>query len=647
MFLLRMLLNNQYMKKILSILVLLPLILTTNAATKYSELPKCFEYLDSKNYEYAYLCFERVSYYTVDLSTKDKEFSDKWLFFSYHWWAVELFEKKEYESALKFFNKALGTAYSDDLKKTIEEKVQLLKWLIKTEENKKNPFSNDPLSYLQYYLKALNVPSAWAKVTNNKTVTVAVIDDGLNINHPDLLNSVWVDPNAKYGSSKIINFVDDKLLDNMPAGEHGTMVAGIIWASTNNKEGIAGIARNVKIMPLRVFNLEGGAKENDIIKALNYAVDNGANIINLSLGQSQFIFSNKYDSVIKKAYDKWVVVVIAAWNGDILAAKENGVNLTNNPISPVCNNGGQYNKYSIGVYASDENGYRTLWTNYGDCAPFMAPWENIVSTSIPVFNTTYGTNYNSSNGTSFSAPMIAGIVALWYNQYGYVKPSIVYESLLESTVQNSVGNYVVDAAKYLTILWNKISTIQFDQEKNNQKQNITEVLKSVESVGDTLAGLGIVTKKNSEQEYRLNDPVLRQEVIGMAVKILGLMPSDNYSCQNYFVDVSSKKPNNWICKSLELAADNDLVSRKNTQFRPSAKITRAEALSILIKAAWMKTENAALVSSYSDVTVEWQIQVTNVASETGIIDLVDKFRPNAFATRWEIFEMARRILLNK
>jgi subtilisin family serine protease len=72
---------------------------------------------------------------------------------------------------------------------------------------KQNAPSNDPLSHVQFYLNALNVPQAWNKVTNSKEVIVAVIDDGVDINHPELTYHIWKDPNAKYGASLIKDFV--------------------------------------------------------------------------------------------------------------------------------------------------------------------------------------------------------------------------------------------------------------------------------------------------------------------------------------------------------------------------------------------------------------------------------------------------------
>jgi subtilisin family serine protease len=224
---------------------------------------------------------------------------------------------------------------------------------LKQQNQEKNSPSDDTFSHLQYYLQILGIPDAWKKITEPKKVIVAVIDDGVNVNHPDLTDHIWSEPGIAYGSSKIKDFVGDKLPDNLPTGQHGTMIAGIIGAATNNKKGIAGIAKNVEIMPLRVFDFKGNAREESIINAMYYAINNNVNIINLSLGQSQFNYSTRYDEVMKKAYENGVIVFIAAGNGDVLAFSNNGINTTVNPISPVCNNSGS-KKYSFGVEALDQ-----------------------------------------------------------------------------------------------------------------------------------------------------------------------------------------------------------------------------------------------------------------------------------------------------
>jgi len=152
----------------------------------------------------------------------------------------------------------------------------------------------------------------------------------------------------------------------------------------------------------------------------------------------------------------------------MLSWQNTWINLTNNPISPVCNNESKY-KYSIWVYAIDEEWYKTTWTNYWSCADFWAPWVWIISTSIPVYNSNYWNNYNMSNWTSFSAPIISWIIALWYNQYWYIKPVDVYDALGESKIKDDKVWYKIDASKYIDILWKKV-----EENKKAEEQKVVE-----------------------------------------------------------------------------------------------------------------------------------------------------------------------------
>jgi len=148
------------------------------------------------------------------------EWSKDLLYESYFSLGNEFDAKKDNNNAIIYYQKAHAIAKKDEDKALMLIFIRLAKERMEEEEIQKNAPTNDPFYYRQYYLKLLNVPNAWLKVTNNKTVIVAVIDDGININHPDLLNSIWTSPNAKYGSSKIIDFVGDGLADNTPSGEH-------------------------------------------------------------------------------------------------------------------------------------------------------------------------------------------------------------------------------------------------------------------------------------------------------------------------------------------------------------------------------------------------------------------------------------------
>lgn len=370
-------------------------------------------------------------------------------FANYRLWFC-FYELNELNNSLFYFQAAYNVWTTKSEIDNAKKMIEIVNSGIDEQSLKLNAPSKDSLSYLQYYLKDLNIHSAWKKVSNPKLVTVAIIDNWISINHPDLIWNIWINPTSEYGANKVIDFVWDDLKANIPAGDHWTMVAWIIGANTDNNEGWAWIAKKVKLMPLRVFWLDWKARPDSIIKAIQYAIDNWANIINLSLWQEQFVYSKWFDEIIKKAYDKWIIVVIAWWNWDILTDEKTWVNLNINPIAPVCNNKGS--SYSFWVFATDKDGYRTNWTNYWECTPFFAPGEWIVSSSVPIFNSQYGDNYSKEDWTSFSAPIVSGIIALWYNKYWKISPWVVFDTLKISTTLNKSKQPVLDAEKYLSNL---------------------------------------------------------------------------------------------------------------------------------------------------------------------------------------------------
>ena len=100
-----------------------------------------------------------------------------------------------------------------------------------------------------------------------------------------------------------------------------------------------------------------------------------------------------------------------------------------------------------------------------------------------------------------------------------------------------------------------------------------------------LAEQGIIVKQSNETKYRLDDTITRAEVVGIALKIKGTGLPNDYFCKNYFSDVKfvSFSNDQWICRAVELAADNSLITRSNAKFRPQDRITRTEALAIIMK----------------------------------------------------------------
>lgn len=286
--------------------------------------------------------------------------------------------------------------------------------------------SNDTYSFYQTYLKQSKITDVWNKYTG-KNVIIAVLDSGVDLNNDDLRNSLWVnykeklnnkvddDKNGYIDDYYGYNFVSNNA--NMsPYSSHGTMVAGIIAAKRNNNYGIAGIAPDSKIMPLTVCS-DLGCPIQAVVKAIKYAVDNGANIINMSLGGDGSLgYTPDYDEAIKYAYDHNVLIVASAGNGDTEGNGTRGQDLDSIKASPVCNEEGA--NMILGVGAVDDKGVRTEWTNYSmKYVDLSAPGTDIFSTAVPIYTDNGTDSYAFMDGTSFSAPIVSGVAAMLKEKY--------------------------------------------------------------------------------------------------------------------------------------------------------------------------------------------------------------------------------------
>ena len=179
-------------------------------------------------------------------------------------------------------------------------------------DNTSNGVSNDTLSYQQYYLRKMNVPTARQQVdlSQSHKVVVAVLDEGVDFSQPDLQGQ-----SRSSGGQNGRNFINNSS-DLTPYGPHGTLVAGVIGAKQNNGIGIAGIAKSVSVMSVIVCNSSGLCPlSSTISQGMRYAVEHGANIINLSLSSST-LYDPDLNNAINDAYQKGVIVVVAAGNGN-------------------------------------------------------------------------------------------------------------------------------------------------------------------------------------------------------------------------------------------------------------------------------------------------------------------------------------------
>lgn len=235
---------------------------------------------------------------------------------------------------------------------------------------------NDPRFSEQWSLPVVGLPLGWTSAVNNATpVTVAVIDSGICAAHPDLAGRVV----AGY------DFVDDDTNPDDTFG-HGCSVAGVIAANINNGEGMAGVAPNVRIMPLRVLDGQGLGDYSAISAAIIYAADNGAQVINLSLAGT--FYSQVMADAVAYAQARGVTVIAAAGNAG-----------TNIPFYPAAFGG------VIAVGSLDSNMQRSSFSNYGTHVQTFVPGRDILVT-------TRNGGYDFNSGTSFAAPIVAGLEAI-------------------------------------------------------------------------------------------------------------------------------------------------------------------------------------------------------------------------------------------
>lgn len=256
---------------------------------------------------------------------------------------------------------------------------------IAAKKKKKSRRANDMYRPQQWGLNRLGAETAWRKSTGRKVV-VAVVDTGVRANHPDLRGRVM----------KGRDFIDGGSASD--ANGHGTHVAGIIAARSNNKRGIAGLAPSSRILPVRVLDAAGNGSSATVARGIVYAVNKGADVINLSLAGAQS--DGQTRAAVAYAVRRNVVVVAAAGNSGCGAPAAYPAAYPN----------------VIGVGAIDRNGNVAPYSQCGSYVDVVAPGSSIVSTTIysphPGLGCGHGINYCVLNGTSMATPFAAASAAL-------------------------------------------------------------------------------------------------------------------------------------------------------------------------------------------------------------------------------------------
>jgi thermitase len=260
-------------------------------------------------------------------------------------------------------------------------------------------FPNDPGYPSQWGLNAIQAPSAWEINPGSSNIIIAIIDSGVDLTHPDL-------------SQKMLpgwDFIEGDAIPQDDFG-HGTHVAGIAAAMSNNNLGVSGVSWGAKILPVRVLDANGNGTYAGVAAGIIYAVDQGAQILNLSLGGSSP--SGVLQDAVNYAYNHGVVIVAAVGNsgnyGVLYPARCDHV---------------------IGVAAVDSSLNRPWFSNYGSEVDLAAPGVSIYSTE-PGFRGSYGFR----DGTSMAAPYVSGSVALLMSLPGNGVAGLAVSQLIDSAM---------------------------------------------------------------------------------------------------------------------------------------------------------------------------------------------------------------------
>lgn len=318
---------------------------------------------------------------------------------------------------------------------TLNVKYATYEWVLK---NTKNPSVNDP-DFSQndnsWFYDKIGVFNAWNTTMGDSSIKIAVLDDGFDLNHKELITKYIFPWNT------ISN--NDQVYANSNTNFHGTHVAGTIIGEANNNFGISGVAPKCQFIPIQISDNSGYITTSSILDGLFYALKNKADIINLSLGFSlgpKAKNMNKgeqqsiIDNSLKDEEELWNDVFEIAKNSNTIIVQAAGNDAIMAGVDPM-----KRSKNSIVVGALNASLNPTTFTNYGSFVDIYAPGKQIYS-SLPNNQMGY------LDGTSMASPIVAGCVALIKSH----KPNLTAKELIELVKKSANKNNVIN----LTTIFN-------------------------------------------------------------------------------------------------------------------------------------------------------------------------------------------------
>ena len=281
---------------------------------------------------------------------------------------------------------------------------------------------DDPYSDKQWALSRIQAPKLWQVTTGDHDILVAILDTGVDKNHEDLAGKVAAE----------VNFTESPTLSDING--HGTHIAGIIAATSNNGKGIAGLAPESRLLNVKVADDRGRCQATDVARGIVWAVDNGAKVINLSLELAEP--SEDVARATEYALKHGALVITAAGNDG-----------SDTPVYPA----GYENTIAVAALTMDER--LAPLSNHGEWVDVAAPGMNIYS-SLP------DNNYGYKTGTSFATAHVSGVAAVLFsiavdiNSNGRVNDEVRYaiEGSCDRIGIEEIGNGCINAAAALATM---------------------------------------------------------------------------------------------------------------------------------------------------------------------------------------------------
>jgi len=233
---------------------------------------------------------------------------------------------------------------------------------------------DDPYFGRQWGLTIIGAPQAWDVTTGSPSINIAILDTGVDQDHPDLADKIVSN----------INLTSSPTADDIHG--HGTHVAGIAAATTNNGVGVAGLGHTSTIMNVKVLGDGGAGTYSGLVSGIIWAADNGAEIINMSLGGSRY--STTLENAVNYAWSRGVVVVAAAGNAG-----------SSTPCYPAAH------ANCMAVAATDGWDALASFSNYGN-------WVDVAAPGVAIYATLKDSSYGYKSGTSMASPHVAGLAGL-------------------------------------------------------------------------------------------------------------------------------------------------------------------------------------------------------------------------------------------